>query len=434
MKTKSSFLSLFVAALLAVTVIGCKDEDDGNVAVTGVTLDQSEYTILVGAEFTLTATVEPPNATNQEVEWSTSSSNTAVVTDGKVEAKVPGQATITVTTVDGAKTAMCIVIVEPIPVPVTGVSLNKSELELNMGDGFTLTATIEPAGATNRELEWTSSDPDVASVTGGAVLAKEAGMATITVRTADGNFTATCEVTVISFFNLLKNPGFEEPLAVEGSYGADEAPQNWEMVPLEWFQNYPPYVTGTGEFIGELGEEVCTPDRIGPNYDPFVPSYWGTYCNWYTRFVTSSFVARSTWKISGGLYQIVNVIPNKTYEFGVSIGYGQSAGGCSVKPHETLKILSPDGMTTYRAEPIPAREIAPQWHVWRPNTYEGDIPDMGAACWVAAPIRVEGTVTIPAGVTQIRFQIDQRHFTDTNLNAPVMLWDDCVFVLQVEEE
>lgn len=79
-------------------------------------------------------------------------------------------------------------------VDVQKVELNKSELTLEIGGVETLTATVTPDNATNKVVSWTSSDPSVATVSGGKVTAVAAGTATITA-TADGK-SATCTVTV----------------------------------------------------------------------------------------------------------------------------------------------------------------------------------------------------------------------------------------------
>ena len=81
-------------------------------------------------------------------------------------------------------------------VSVTGVSLNKNSTSLVVGDTETLTATISPSNASNQSVTWTSSKTSVATVSNGVVTAKAAGTATITVKTSDGNKTATCSVTV----------------------------------------------------------------------------------------------------------------------------------------------------------------------------------------------------------------------------------------------
>lgn len=77
------------------------------VPVTGVTLDKTELALFTGESETLTATVEPGNATNQNVTWSSDKPEVATVEDGKVIAVAEGEATITVTTADGGKQATC---------------------------------------------------------------------------------------------------------------------------------------------------------------------------------------------------------------------------------------------------------------------------------------------------------------------------------------
>ncbi|MDR1222621.1 MAG: Ig-like domain-containing protein [Tannerella sp.] len=174
------------------------DVTAANVPVTGVSLNASSRSLTVGGTFQLTATIAPASATNKAVSWSSSNGNVASVsTSGLVTAKAAGMATITVTTVDGNKTATCAISVTPATVSVTGVSLNASSRSLTVGDVFQLTATIAPASATNKAVSWSSSNGNVASVsTSGLVTAKAIGRATITVTTADGNKTATCIVDV----------------------------------------------------------------------------------------------------------------------------------------------------------------------------------------------------------------------------------------------
>ena len=159
-------------------------------------------------EFTLTATITPSNA-NTSLTWASSKPDVATVTkNGKVTAVAKGTTTITVTTANG-KTATCNVTVvntETGDVLPKSISLSETTktLDLNGTKEFTLTATITPSNA-NKEntLTWTSSKPDVATVTqDGKVTAIAKGTTTITVKTANGK-TATCTVTVTK--SLVKN-------------------------------------------------------------------------------------------------------------------------------------------------------------------------------------------------------------------------------------
>ena len=82
------------------------------------------------------------------------------------------------------------------PISVTNVTLTPATLQLAVGQNATLTAIIMPSDAHNQQKTWESSDSDIASVNNGQVTANAPGTATITVKTAEGNFTATSEVTV----------------------------------------------------------------------------------------------------------------------------------------------------------------------------------------------------------------------------------------------
>jgi len=85
-----------------------------------------------------------------------------------------------------------------IAVPVSGVTLNQTTASLLAGDTLQLTATVAPTNATNKTLTWFSSNTSRATVdSSGLVTAVLGGSATITARTIDGNYTATCTVTII---------------------------------------------------------------------------------------------------------------------------------------------------------------------------------------------------------------------------------------------
>ena len=181
------------------------DEKSGNVTVepgvkigvTSVTLDKTDLTLDVNDKATLTATVNPNDATNKTVTWKSDKPEIVEVdSNGNVTAKAAGTATITATA-DG-KSASCKVTVngQPATVPVQSVELNQTTLELKAGNTATLTATVSPESATDKTVTWISDKPEIAAVEGGTVTAKAEGTATIIVTTIDGGKTATCKVTV----------------------------------------------------------------------------------------------------------------------------------------------------------------------------------------------------------------------------------------------
>ena len=192
-----------------------------NVPVTGVSLNTSTLNLVENETDTLTATVEPSNATNKDVTWE--SSNTSVATvdaSGLVTAVSAGTATITVTTVDQSKTATCEVTVAAATVPVTGVTLSQNEAHLYYNrtpNTLTLTATVAPDNATNKAVTWASSNPSVAKVENGVVTALACGTAVITATAADGSgASASCTVTVSSYLPPA-NPNYK--ITVEATQG-----------------------------------------------------------------------------------------------------------------------------------------------------------------------------------------------------------------------
>lgn len=199
--------ALLVAAVLLTTNFwSCSKDDDPNpdpdptptsIAVTGVTLDKSSISILVGASETLAATISPKDAANKKVTWKSDKPTIAAVdANGKVTGVAAGEATITVTTEDGGKTATCRVTVS---VPVGMVTVTPATLTMGKNKSYTLTATVNAQPGTDTSVTWTSSDTTIATVDAtGKVTAKDkVGTVTITATSkVDTSKTGTCTVKV----------------------------------------------------------------------------------------------------------------------------------------------------------------------------------------------------------------------------------------------
>ena len=177
-------------------------------AVTGVRLDNGTLTLSSnGANGTLTATVEPTNAANQNVTWSVVEPSEAGVIEISptdkictVKPKKVGTAKVKVTTQDGNHTATCDVTVNPAGQPSENVTITlppEQTIEMLPTGKDTLTANVAPA---NAQVTWNSSDTAIATVnpTSGEITAVMPGKATITATaTADGkSATANCEVSI----------------------------------------------------------------------------------------------------------------------------------------------------------------------------------------------------------------------------------------------
>lgn len=112
---------------------------------------------------------------------------------------------------------------------VSSIQLSPSSIKMNKGEETTLSPTILPANAYNRNVKWESSDSDVASVSNdGSVYARKAGRAVITCTSTDGsNVKASCEVIVLPgkcsslYSNSTKNTSSKVNLSWDTVYGAD---------------------------------------------------------------------------------------------------------------------------------------------------------------------------------------------------------------------
>lgn len=170
------------------------------VAINEVTLNRTTLALLIGEKEILVSTVLPDNASDKSVSWASSNPEVATVAEnGEVVALSIGTTTVTVKSIaDVSKTATCVVTVTKSIVEITDVQLNKKTLSLLVGAKETLISTVLPDNATDKSVTWTSSNPEVVTVSStGEVSAIKAGTATITVAAIDNKAKlAICIVTI----------------------------------------------------------------------------------------------------------------------------------------------------------------------------------------------------------------------------------------------
>lgn len=162
------------------------------ISVTSISFNHDELELIVGDIVELDVTIQPTNATNKTVEWSSSNNRVATVRDGVVTAYYVGSTDITAK-IEG-KSAKCRVSVIDKHIAVTSIELNRNKLTMKEGESATLSATVKPENATDKTIIWSSTNPQVATVDKGTVLAVQEGQ-TIIYATC-GDKTAACEVTV----------------------------------------------------------------------------------------------------------------------------------------------------------------------------------------------------------------------------------------------
>ena len=177
---------------------------DTTVKVTGISINKNEINLKYQDTYQLNAKIIPNNATNKNIVWSSSNKDFVSVDQNgiiKVNKDETGTVIITAKTSDGNYIDTATVNVTKIDttVKVTGVALNKTKETILLNNSSLTTklqATIYPQNATNQNVIWSSSNPEVATVENGIVTAKKLGRTTITVTTEDGSKTSTATIDV----------------------------------------------------------------------------------------------------------------------------------------------------------------------------------------------------------------------------------------------
>lgn len=166
-----------------------------NTSVTSVKLNYTKATVGKGNNLELVATISPYTASNKKVTWKSENTSVATVnSSGVVKGVKIGNTKVTATTVDGKKTATCLVTVAE---GVTGIKLNTESVKLSVKKTYQLSASVFPTYADNKKVIWTSSKSSVATVSSkGLVTAVANGTTVITAKTMDGGYVAQCTVKV----------------------------------------------------------------------------------------------------------------------------------------------------------------------------------------------------------------------------------------------
>jgi len=159
-----------------------------SIAVESVSINQDDITIDVGKSKRLKTTIKPSDATNQSVTWLSSDTNVATVSSsGNVQGINPGTAKITVKTNSGSKTASINVTVKSVQIiKETDIKLTVPTSSINIGKTVTIKGEVLPENATYKNLTWSSSNTNIATIKNGTVYGVAEGNVTITVSSRNG--------------------------------------------------------------------------------------------------------------------------------------------------------------------------------------------------------------------------------------------------------
>ena len=165
------------------------------IPVQSIAFSPNTYSTGTNQPVQTTLTFTPENATNKNVTYTATGGT--ITSSGQFLATTAGSYTITATSEDGNKQAICTVSVVQ-PVAVTGVTLDESTATMYKDDTLQLTATVAPSNATNKAVTWSVNNNLCTVSQTGLVTCTSAspGTSVVTVTTSDGGFTATCTITV----------------------------------------------------------------------------------------------------------------------------------------------------------------------------------------------------------------------------------------------
>jgi uncharacterized protein YjdB len=164
--------------------------------VTNITVNPTSISLVVGTRGQITGTIEPVGAINTGILWDSLNLQIATVdSTGLITAVNVGSTYITaISAGDSTKRTAALV---NVTAPVIQITLDKQSMNLTVSQTAVLTMTITPATVVNKNVEWSSSDSNIASVDAtGIVTGVGNGTAIISVKSIQANLIATCSVTI----------------------------------------------------------------------------------------------------------------------------------------------------------------------------------------------------------------------------------------------
>lgn len=237
---KATLTTLSTEGALSITVSTEDESVTAQISVnivdgdTGIFLSQDTITTRRGGTTTLTAI-----SGKTPITWISSNGGALSVTPNAntltVVLNAIGEGTFTVTADNGSKSATCTVNVIP---QIDSISLSQTDVQMDRGTQYVLTATVNPADAPNKAITWTSSNPNIATVSGtsteATITGLLAGFTEITAVTEEGSRSAVCTVRVNLAGRMLNTRSLamaaSAPLVEEFKEEEEPVVQNEEVV------------------------------------------------------------------------------------------------------------------------------------------------------------------------------------------------------------
>ena len=193
-----------------------------------IQIDAGDKKVAAGSTLQLNAVCSPDNATIREVTWSSANPSLAEVdANGIVTGKKRGSVNIVATAADGSNIKASVYL--NVTQPVTSVSFSQADYTVVNGRSVQARVTVLPADASDKKVEWSSSDETIATVRGGQITGRKAGTCTVTCSSASNpDVSADIQVNVVQLATKIEctNPQSELSLKVGETVGL-----NWSVLP-----------------------------------------------------------------------------------------------------------------------------------------------------------------------------------------------------------
>ena len=349
-----------------------------NIKVKNIEFANSPYTILNSEKIQLSPTITPTNADDQRVYYTSSDPSVAKVNsnNGIVEGVSLGEVTITCSAKDGSGVkGTCIVKV--IPQKVTEIVIEPASCYFEVGESLSLYSSVKPEEAYNKQLEWSSSNTSVATVSAeGVVLGVKEGWATITAKAKDGSgITATCDVHVLEEGTVFLDNLY---------YRVDESSHTAELIGAE----------------KEAGYDITVPETINCKKGTFAVKSIGNNAFQQYRYINSIIIPNSVETIGAMAFWGSGVSS-------VTIGSGvKKIGGFAFDTGNLPNVSSPSSVyiTDLKA--------------WCNIEFNGNKLFKGGGTLYLNGKEVKGELRIPDGVTEIRNSAFERYQKITSVIIP----------------
>lgn len=261
---------LFVFVLLAVALfVGCSKDDDQT--LDSISLGQSSLSIQIEDTYQFKLYYFPSDMQAPACKWESNNNDVITIDNtGKITAIGVGEAEVVVIADDRWR-ATCNVTV--IPFEVASITLNKETMELFFGEEETLTYTLTPENANNKNIKWSSNNNDIATVDSiGKVTAIGVGLTQITVTSGNG-ISDSCKVTInpieVTGISFLENNSLELEITDKDSIEVIFTPTNATNKKITWSSsdNSIATVSKDGVIIGVMdGSVVVTATSKDGNF------------------------------------------------------------------------------------------------------------------------------------------------------------------------